>query len=120
MRHRPDYPQEIITLLQLEAALTPQSVIADVGSGTGISAMKTSTPQCSVRSSAAPMPRTPLPMGSALISTGSKVACSPAPTPPLQASHAIEMITELRRIYDAHQVAGQVCFEYDTRVHLGH
>ncbi|WP_395734475.1 hypothetical protein [Prosthecobacter sp.] len=57
MRYRPDYPQEIITLLQLEAALTPQSVIADIGSGTGISAMKTSTPQRSVSSSAAPMPR---------------------------------------------------------------
>jgi SAM-dependent methyltransferase len=38
VRYRPSYPQEIITLLQCEAALTPQSVIADVGSGTGISA----------------------------------------------------------------------------------
>jgi SAM-dependent methyltransferase len=31
-----------------------------------------------------------------------------------------EMLGKLRRIYDAHQVAGQVCFEYDTRVHVGH
>ncbi len=38
VRYRPSYPQEIIPLLQREAALTPQSVIADVGSGTGISA----------------------------------------------------------------------------------
>lgn len=30
-----------------------------------------------------------------------------------------EMIAELRRIFDAHQVSGQVCFEYDTRVHVG-
>lgn len=30
-----------------------------------------------------------------------------------------EMIAELRRIFDAHQMSGQVCFEYDTRVHLG-
>ena len=38
VRYRPSYPQEIITLLQREAALTPHSIIADVGSGTGISA----------------------------------------------------------------------------------
>jgi len=38
VRYRPSYPQEVIALLQREAALTPQSVIADVGSGTGISA----------------------------------------------------------------------------------
>lgn len=38
VRYRPSYPQEIITLLQREAALTPQSIIADIGSGTGISA----------------------------------------------------------------------------------
>jgi SAM-dependent methyltransferase len=31
-----------------------------------------------------------------------------------------EMIAELRRIFDAHQASGQVCFEYDTRVHVGH
>ena len=30
-----------------------------------------------------------------------------------------EMIAELRRIFDAHQTSGQVCFEYDTRLHLG-
>jgi ubiquinone/menaquinone biosynthesis C-methylase UbiE len=38
VRYRPSYPQEVITLLQREVALTPQSVIADAGSGTGISA----------------------------------------------------------------------------------
>jgi len=38
VRYRPSYPEEIIPLLQREASLTPQSVIADVGSGTGISA----------------------------------------------------------------------------------
>lgn len=38
VRYRPHYPQEVIDWLQGEAALTPQSVIADVGSGTGISA----------------------------------------------------------------------------------
>jgi hypothetical protein len=30
------------------------------------------------------------------------------------------MIAELNRIFDTHQVSGQVCFEYDTRVHVGH
>lgn len=38
VRYRPSYPQAIIPLLQREASLIPQSVIADVGSGTGISA----------------------------------------------------------------------------------
>lgn len=38
VRYRPGYPQEIIAMLQREAGLTLQSVIADVGSGTGISA----------------------------------------------------------------------------------
>lgn len=38
IRYRPSYPQAIIPLLQREAGLIPQSVIADVGSGTGISA----------------------------------------------------------------------------------
>jgi precorrin-6B methylase 2 len=32
------YPQEIIAMLQREAGLTPATIIADVGSGTGISA----------------------------------------------------------------------------------
>ena len=34
--------------------------------------------------------------------------------------HHDEMMADLRRIYDVYQVSGQVCFEYDTRVHLGH
>lgn len=38
VRYRPSYPPEIIPLLQREAGLIPQHVIADVGSGTGISA----------------------------------------------------------------------------------
>jgi ubiquinone/menaquinone biosynthesis C-methylase UbiE len=38
VRYRPGYPQEIVPLLQNMAALTPQSIIADIGSGTGISA----------------------------------------------------------------------------------
>jgi SAM-dependent methyltransferase len=38
VRYRPSYPLEIIPLLQREAGLIPQHVIADVGSGTGISA----------------------------------------------------------------------------------
>lgn len=29
------------------------------------------------------------------------------------------MIAELRRIFDFHQSAGQVCFEYNTQVHVG-
>ena len=29
------------------------------------------------------------------------------------------MLRELRRIFDAHQVDGQVAFEYDTRVYYG-
>lgn len=37
VRYRPGYPQEIISLLRRETGLTPASVIADVGSGTGIS-----------------------------------------------------------------------------------
>ncbi len=36
IRHRPRYPRAIIPLLERECALTPESVVADVGSGTGI------------------------------------------------------------------------------------
>jgi SAM-dependent methyltransferase len=36
IRYRPRYPQELIPLLGRECALTPGSVVADVGSGTGI------------------------------------------------------------------------------------
>jgi ubiquinone/menaquinone biosynthesis C-methylase UbiE len=36
IRYRPRYPQAIIPLLERECGLTPESVIADVGSGTGI------------------------------------------------------------------------------------
>ena len=35
VRFRPDYPKEVIGLLQSECGLTPQSIIADVGFGTG-------------------------------------------------------------------------------------
>ena len=36
MKYRPHYPVEIIDLLAAKCALTPESVIADIGSGTGI------------------------------------------------------------------------------------
>jgi ubiquinone/menaquinone biosynthesis C-methylase UbiE len=36
IRYRPRYPRAIIALLERECALTPASVVADVGSGTGI------------------------------------------------------------------------------------
>jgi ubiquinone/menaquinone biosynthesis C-methylase UbiE len=35
-KYRPHYPPEIIELLKLECGLNPKSVVADVGSGTGI------------------------------------------------------------------------------------
>jgi ubiquinone/menaquinone biosynthesis C-methylase UbiE len=35
LRYRPRYPAEIIDLLTSECCLTPQSVVADIGSGTG-------------------------------------------------------------------------------------
>jgi SAM-dependent methyltransferase len=35
VRYRPRYPAAIITLLESECGLTPQSLIADLGSGTG-------------------------------------------------------------------------------------
>jgi SAM-dependent methyltransferase len=38
VRYRPGYPKEILDLLQNECGLTPDSVIADIGSGTGKSA----------------------------------------------------------------------------------
>lgn len=37
VRYRPHYPQEVIDILAAEAGLTPASVIADIGSGTGFS-----------------------------------------------------------------------------------
>ncbi len=37
VKYRPGYPPEIIDLFQDEMGLTPQSAMADVGSGTGIS-----------------------------------------------------------------------------------
>lgn len=36
LKYRPSYPPEIISLLERECGLTPQSVIADLGSGTGL------------------------------------------------------------------------------------
>ena len=38
IKYRPDYPQEVIIFLKQEGILTQESVIADIGSGTGISA----------------------------------------------------------------------------------
>ncbi|MCW1921432.1 class I SAM-dependent methyltransferase [Luteolibacter arcticus] len=38
IRYRPSYPAELIALLEQEARLSPQSMLADIGSGTGISA----------------------------------------------------------------------------------
>lgn len=38
IKYRPNYPREVITFLKQEGILTPDSVIADIGSGTGISA----------------------------------------------------------------------------------
>lgn len=234
VRYRPSYPQEIITLLQREAALTPQSVVADVGSGTGISAALFLRAGCTVhavepnremREAAerllAHVPgfhsvngsaqATTLPGHSAdvivaaqafhwfntpetraeftrILRPGGHVALiwnerKLDSTPFLQAFEQLlltfgtdytqirhenvnaaalnaffggaydthtfayeqhfdfeglqgrllsssyapaagqprheEMIAELRRIFDAHQESGQVCFEYDTRVHVG-
>lgn len=36
VRYRPGYPPEVLETLQLECGLTPQRVIADIASGTGI------------------------------------------------------------------------------------
>lgn len=38
VRYRPTYPSEVLTILAEEACLTPEATIADIGSGTGISA----------------------------------------------------------------------------------
>src|SRR5579864_5429032 len=35
-KYRPGYPREVVTLLSQQMGLTPDSMIADVGSGTGI------------------------------------------------------------------------------------
>jgi SAM-dependent methyltransferase len=37
VKYRPDYPREVLQLFRDEMGLTPASVIADIGSGTGIS-----------------------------------------------------------------------------------
>lgn len=37
-KYRPGYPEELIPLLQREAGLQPEQVVADIGSGTGFSA----------------------------------------------------------------------------------
>src|SRR3954464_7691119 len=36
VRYRPSYPQDVIELLRNECGLTPESIVADVASGTGI------------------------------------------------------------------------------------
>jgi len=36
VRYRPGYPQEVIALLRAECGLTPDAVVADIASGTGI------------------------------------------------------------------------------------
>src|ERR1700687_4782559 len=36
VRYRPGYPPEVLELLKNECGLTPESVIADIASGTGI------------------------------------------------------------------------------------
>src|SRR5215813_6736491 len=36
IKYRPGYPNEIVETLRYECGLTPDSIIADVGSGTGI------------------------------------------------------------------------------------
>lgn len=38
IKYRPGYPEEIIATLQLEIGLVPGDVVADIGSGTGLSA----------------------------------------------------------------------------------
>jgi SAM-dependent methyltransferase len=38
VRYRPNYPADVVRLLEAEAGLTADSIVADVGSGTGISA----------------------------------------------------------------------------------
>lgn len=38
VRYRPGYPDGVVEILEREAGLTPASVVADLGSGTGISA----------------------------------------------------------------------------------
>lgn len=35
VKYRPDYPRAVLGLLQTECGLTPRSVVADIGSGTG-------------------------------------------------------------------------------------
>ncbi|HNJ43830.1 MAG TPA: SAM-dependent methyltransferase, partial [Acidobacteriota bacterium] len=39
VKYRPSYPKAILTMLEQECGLTADSVIADIGSGTGFSAV---------------------------------------------------------------------------------
>src|SRR5262245_18186879 len=39
IRYRPRYPDEVMTILKQEAGLFPEAIIADIGSGTGLSAL---------------------------------------------------------------------------------
>lgn len=48
VRYRPGYPLELLQTLEREAGLGPDSVVADVGSGTGISAAMLLRSGCSV------------------------------------------------------------------------
>ncbi|HNI33166.1 MAG TPA: class I SAM-dependent methyltransferase, partial [Chitinophagales bacterium] len=38
IKYRPCYPKEVITTLKAEIDLKPEDIVADIGSGTGLSA----------------------------------------------------------------------------------
>ncbi|HEY0075863.1 MAG TPA: class I SAM-dependent methyltransferase [Abditibacteriaceae bacterium] len=48
VKYRPDYPAQVIELLRSECGLAPHSIVADIGSGTGIFARLLLATGCSV------------------------------------------------------------------------
>lgn len=48
VKYRPDYPAEVLRLFETEMNLQPSSIVADIGSGTGISARMFLENGCSV------------------------------------------------------------------------
>ncbi|HOJ79314.1 MAG TPA: class I SAM-dependent methyltransferase [Clostridiales bacterium] len=91
VKYRPGYPKEFIDYLYANAGFSEESVIADIGSGTGI-------------------------LTALLLERGSRAI---GIEPNREMRNAEPLMAELEMLFDKYAADGKVSFEYETEAFIG-
>jgi len=118
VKYRPSFPQAVVALLQRRCGLTHKSVVADIGSGTGIFAKLLLEAGCRI---IGVEPNTEMRQAavSLLADYPGFTIVDGTAAPNVGKENQDPMMWELQRIFDLHQENGRVEFLYKTEVYAG-